>query len=46
MICRWISKTINILTNKEVIAVDQDVMGIQAFQYKVKDSAGNLAETV
>ncbi len=31
-------QTINILTNKEVIAVDQDVMGIQAFQYKVKDS--------
>ncbi|RYE08628.1 MAG: glycoside hydrolase family 27 protein, partial [Sphingobacteriaceae bacterium] len=28
----------NILSNKEVIAVDQDAMGVQGYQYSVKDS--------
>lgn len=31
-------ETKNILTNKEVIAVDQDSLGIQGFKYSVKDS--------
>jgi alpha-galactosidase len=30
--------TKNILTNKEVIAVDQDKLGIEGFVYKIKDS--------
>lgn len=30
-------ETIGILTNKEVIAVNQDSLGIQGFQYSVKD---------
>ncbi len=28
----------NILSNKEVIAVDQDALGVQGYQYSVKDS--------
>ncbi len=31
-------ETHDILTNKEVIAVDQDSLGIQGFKYEVKDS--------
>lgn len=31
-------ETISILTNKEVIAVDQDSLGVQGFKYKSKDS--------
>lgn len=30
-------ETLNILTNSEVIAVDQDQLGIQAFKYRTKD---------
>ncbi|MFT3825423.1 MAG: glycoside hydrolase family 27 protein [Chitinophagaceae bacterium] len=32
------TQTTSILTNKEVVAVDQDASGIQGFQYKAKDS--------
>lgn len=36
---RTMSKeTVNILTNKDVIAVDQDSLGIQGFKYAFKDS--------
>ena len=31
-------ETIEILTNKEVIAVDQDSLGIQGFKYSIEDS--------
>ena len=31
-------QTQRILTNKEVIAIDQDMLGIQGFKYAVKDS--------
>lgn len=31
-------ETAEILTNKEVIAIDQDVLGIQGFRYTTKDS--------
>ncbi len=31
-------ETIEVLTNKEVIAINQDSLGIQGFQYAVKDS--------
>jgi alpha-galactosidase len=32
------AETISILTNKDMIAVDQDSLGIQGFRYEVKDS--------
>lgn len=32
------TETLNVLTNKEVIAVNQDSLGIQGFKYEVKDS--------
>jgi alpha-galactosidase len=32
------NETKDILTSKEVIAIDQDVLGIQGFRYSVKDS--------
>ena len=32
------TETKNILTNKDVIAINQDSLGIQAFRYEVKDS--------
>lgn len=32
------SETLNILTNKEVIAINQDPLGIQGFRFEVKDS--------
>lgn len=32
------AETKNILTNKEVIAIDQDALGIQGYRYAVKDS--------
>ena len=32
------SETFNILGNKELIAVDQDTLGIQGFKYETKDS--------
>jgi len=32
------SETLSVLTNKEVIAVNQDSLGIQGFKYAVKDS--------
>ncbi len=32
------SETLNILTNKEIIALNQDTLGIQAFRYAEKDS--------
>lgn len=36
---RTMSKeTINTLTNKDVIAINQDILGIQAFKHSVKDS--------
>lgn len=31
-------ETRKILTNKEIIAIDQDVLGIQGYRYEVKDS--------
>jgi alpha-galactosidase len=31
-------ETLSILTNKEVIAVNQDELGVQGWQYSVKDS--------
>ena len=31
-------ETLKILTNKEMIAIDQDSLGIQGFRYEVKDS--------
>jgi len=31
-------ETIEILTNKEVIAVDQDSLGVQGFRYELRDS--------
>jgi len=31
-------ETLNILTNKEVIALDQDKLGIQALKFATKDS--------
>jgi alpha-galactosidase len=31
-------ETVEILTNKDVIAVDQDILGIQGFKFAVKDS--------
>jgi alpha-galactosidase len=31
-------QTMDILTNKEVIAIDQDVLGVQGFSYRMKDS--------
>ena len=31
-------ETIDVLTNKEVIAVNQDRLGVQGFKYAVKDS--------
>ncbi len=31
-------ETLEVLTNKEVIAIDQDSLGIEAFKYAVKDS--------
>jgi alpha-galactosidase len=32
------AETLNVLTNKEVIALNQDMLGIQAFRYAVNDS--------
>jgi len=32
------TQTQSILTNKEVIAIDQDILGIQGFKFSVKDS--------
>ena len=32
------SSTKDILSNKEVIAVDQDSLGVQGFKYAVQDS--------
>ena len=32
------AETLNTLTNKEVIAVDQDSLGVQGFKYNMKDS--------
>ncbi|HRZ96578.1 MAG TPA: glycoside hydrolase family 27 protein [Paludibacter sp.] len=32
------SETLNVLTNKEVIEINQDTLGIQGFKYAVKDS--------
>ena len=32
------NETRQILTNKEIIAIDQDILGIQGYRYEVKDS--------
>jgi len=32
------SETLNVLTNKEVIEINQDTLGIQGYKYAVKDS--------
>lgn len=38
------TETLEVLTNKEVIAVNQDSLGIQAFKYAVKDSVETWAK--
>jgi len=38
-------QTISILTNKEVIAVDQDALGVEGYRYSQKDSVDKYPET-